>query len=353
MSTGLRGTFAVAWSQCETDGMIGAPFAALQKGAHWSWSGHAARIDGPKDVLVLGNAKGAAELRARAAKSIQKVVGPLNLDFSDRERLMNPDGEMPLHCKITDGVQVFEMMLVDQVQSPLAVFLNALPVPGRDYWVLSTNTHDIAQRPQVEASQTKSMICFADYTFLRTTKGWKSVRAMCPGDFVVTKDNGPKEVLWIGHRDISATRQHMSPELRPIRLDKNAFAKGQPFGDTWVSPNHCLLIKGRPAQDLFNSDEVLVAARDLLNGRTVYRDTKIRSVTYFHILLEQHEVIFANGLETESCHPGQLDLQDLADDQLSALYRQMPQLKANANDYSGPARRQLNTAETLILRHGS
>ena len=70
-----------------------------------------------------------------------------------------------------------------------------------------------------------------------------------------------------------------------------------------VSPQHRRLLRGPAAQALFNTPEVLVAASDLVNDRTITVDSTLREVTYVHVLLARHQIVLANGLETESFHP--------------------------------------------------
>src|ERR1700761_3610974 len=78
---------------------------------------------------------------------------------------------------------------------------------------------------------------------------------------------------------------------RPILIEAEALGRQQPHTDLVVSPGHriCLDLLG----------EVFVTAMDLVNGCTV-RQLDVNSVTYWHVELDRHEVIFANGQPTES-----------------------------------------------------
>jgi hypothetical protein len=101
----------------------------------------------------------------------------------------------------------------------------------------------------------------------------------------MTRDNGPQEVLWMGSRRITGARMFVMPELRPIRFRPGALGIDRPDQELLVSPEHRMLVKGAAAQALFNTPEVLVPARDLVNDRTVFTDLKVREVTYVHLLL--------------------------------------------------------------------
>ncbi|MFD1808336.1 Hint domain-containing protein [Gemmobacter lanyuensis] len=126
---------------------------------------------------------------------------------------------------------------------------------------------------------------------------------MRPGDSILTRDNGPQPILWTGHRRMTGARLYAMPHLRPIRFRAGALGSGRPEDDLLVSPQHRMLVQGPAARALFNEAEVLVAAEDLLNDRSIVVDHALREVTYVHILLERHNIVFANGMETESFHP--------------------------------------------------
>jgi hypothetical protein len=126
---------------------------------------------------------------------------------------------------------------------------------------------------------------------------------------------------------------------------------GRPDEDLLVSPQHRMLLKGRAAQALFNTPEVLVAAEDLLNDQTVIVDHTLREVTYVHILLQRHNVIWANGLESESFHPSNTALDTVDPGQLGALLQLLPGADANPHSYGDYARRNLSSSEAAILRY--
>jgi hypothetical protein len=112
-----------------------------------------------------------------------------------------------------------------------------------------------------------------------------------------------------------------------------------------------MLVKGPAALALFNTPEVLVAAQDLVNDRTILVDHSQREVTYVHILLPQHNIVWANGLETESFHPANTALDSIAPDQQAGLLNILPQVADNPDSYGDYARRNVSAAEAAILRH--
>ncbi|MFU8779120.1 MAG: Hint domain-containing protein, partial [Roseovarius sp.] len=109
--------------------------------------------------------------------------------------------------------------------------------------------------------------------------------------------------------------------------------------------------RGDVARALFNTPEVLVMARDLINNDTVTVDLASREVTYIHLLLPRHQIIWANGLETESFHPASAALSMLDEGDRARLLAINPNLDCEPNLYGGHARRCLSGSEAAILAH--
>jgi hypothetical protein len=139
--------------------------------------------------------------------------------------------------------------------------------------------------------------CFAAGTRIMTADGFQPVEALHAGQYVVVAgsiSDAPESpalqpIVWIGHRHIDLTR-HACPALaRPIRIVANAFADRIPSRDLLVSPAHAIAVNG-----------VLIPARLLQNGATILPDERVRSVHYFHVELERHDILLAEGLPAES-----------------------------------------------------
>lgn len=353
MKTGSRGTFVISWSQTETDGVPGASPDMLAVGAAWRWTGVPVRVDGPQNVLILDGAEGAAELRRRAARMVRRLVGA----SLGRQSLAQPEPAPPEMDEpeqgfiVTDGHQSHAVTLIDvpDTGARLAMFLGELPPEGRDMWVVRVSidrTHRGAG-----ARHAGGVICFTPGTRIATPDGPRLVQDLRPGDRVQTKDNGAQDILWTGHRRMTGARLYAMPHLRPIRLRAGALGSGRPEDDLLVSPQHRMLVKGAAARALFNSDEVLVAAEDLLNDHSILVDQALREVTYVHLLLERHNILFANGLETESFHPANTALDMIEEGQRAALLAILPDIDADPDRYGDYARRNLSASEAAIMRH--
>jgi hypothetical protein len=356
MGTGFRGTFVISWSQTEIDGLDAAPVQALSVGAAWAWRGDAVRVDGPSDVLRLDEADGAENLRKRAARMVHRLVGTALERETGSRALDVSDGASPLMDNsfvVTDGGKSYSVTLIEVGggSQPLLMFLNEMPPRNCDLWIVH---HTLGTVGAVDRGQQQSgVICFTPGTRIRTQDGTRLIENLCEGDLVQTKDNGLQPLRWIGKRRMSGARLFAMPNLRPVRIAGGALGLEQPDGDLLVSPEHRMLIKGAAAHSLFNTSEVLVAAKDLINGKTITVDMQVREVTYIHVLLEQHQVLWANGLETESFHPASAAFATLDKNDRQRLLGECPELEYDPHTYGSFARRTLSSSEAAILTHAA
>ena len=194
------------------------------------------------------------------------------------------------------------------------------------------------------------MICFTPGTMIRTEDGLMRVEDIHEGVKIQTKDNGCQEVLWAGARRVTGARLYAMPHLCPVRLRAGSLDDDVPDVGLLVSPDHRVMVKGARARALFNTEEVLVTARDLVNDQSIYVDRSMREVHYIHMLLPSHEVVFANGVESESFHPASAGLENLGDDERARMFAQVPEIEADANAYGAYARRVVSSSEAAILR---
>jgi hypothetical protein len=131
--------------------------------------------------------------------------------------------------------------------------------------------------------------CFVSGTLIETARGPVAVENLREGDQAVLHTGGTRPVRWLGYRRIDLTR-HKDPErARPIRIRADAFADGSPRRDLLVSPDHAMFVGG-----------VLIPARFLINGASIIQETKCRDVAYFHVELDRHDILLAEGTPTES-----------------------------------------------------
>ena len=140
-----------------------------------------------------------------------------------------------------------------------------------------------------------ALTCFATGTLIRTARGDVPVEALAVGDLAVTASGAERPIRWIGHRDIDC-RTHPRPhDARPVRVAAHAFGAGLPARDLYLSPGHPVLV----GADEDSAGGHLVPVMCLINGTTIER-TEADSVTYWHVELDAHDILLAEGLPAES-----------------------------------------------------
>jgi hypothetical protein len=308
-------------------------------------------VDGPNDLLRLDGAEGEADRRKRAARMVRRLVGAAIENTKDLNAIPIDHPVTDKSFVLTDGQHTYTVTLIDSGtrKPPLLMFLNAVPPRDRDLWVIHASLGTPVS--QTSAENQGAVICFTPGTRILTPNGVRCIEELREGDLVQTKDNGGQPIQWMGQRRMSGARLFAMPKLRPIRIRAGVFGLDEPDEDLLVSPEHRMLVKGRVALDLFNVPEVLVAARDLVDHDRVSIDLSVREVTYVHMLLPRHEIVFANGVESESFHPANTALSTLDPFDRERLSTFLPAIEDNPQSYGGYARRNLSASEVAILLH--
>lgn len=173
--------------------------------------------------------------------------------------------------------------------------------------------------------ETLEAVCFTAGTLLDTPSGPRDIAKLREGDLVITR-NGPQPIRWIGKRRLDLMDLMANPKLLPIRICANALASGCPSQDVLLSPQHRVAIRSKIAARMFGSDEVLVAAKQLAAFEGVYADGEVREVTYYHILMDAHEIVRVAGLEAETLLPGPQAIEMLPPEAVEELVAIFPYL---------------------------
>ena len=350
MMAGPKGTFVISWSQTEIDGLTGAPVTALDDGAMWIWRGTPVQID---DVLSDPNPGMAPDdreaFRQRAAASARRIVARALVQEGVRMPFVDDSYGFDRAFSVTDGHRAWTATLIDmpEIARPLLMFAGDMPPPDVPLFVAEGVMEPAL--PKLLGDGAEGVVCFTPGTWLETVDGPRPVESLVAGDRVMTKDNGAEPILWVGTRSVSGARLYAMPELRPVRIRQGALGSGQPAGDLIVSPDHRMVIQGQAAQSLWGETEVLVSARDLIDGKGVSRDMAAKSVTYIHLMLEDHHIVLANGLETESFHPAAARLDAIEEEQRQRLFDVMPDLAYDPTTFGPTARRVLTRAEAALV----
>jgi hypothetical protein len=90
-----------------------------------------------------------------------------------------------------------------------------------------------------------------------------------------------------------------APEILPICIKAGALDENVPRRDLWISPHHAMYFKGMYFKGMA-LDGVLIEAKDLINSVSIVQAESVESVEYFHIELDSHDVLIAEGALSES-----------------------------------------------------
>jgi O-antigen biosynthesis protein len=131
--------------------------------------------------------------------------------------------------------------------------------------------------------------CYCRGTRIQTMRGERAIEELGIGDWVLTLNGTARTIRWVGTRSYSRRFMAKDPALLPVRFAAGSLGGGLPRRDLLVSPEHSMLLDGK-----------LVPARCLVNGTTIIRERGLETVDYFHIELDEHDVIFAEGAPSES-----------------------------------------------------
>lgn len=146
--------------------------------------------------------------------------------------------------------------------------------------------------------------CFTRGTRIATLAGDLPVERLLPGMRVLTADNGPQDLRWIGHRRFAAADLADNPALCPVVIAAGALGRGLPRRDLTVSQQHRVLVASRVVGRMFGAPEVLVAAKHLAGLPGIALAEAGVDVEYWHLLFDRHEVVFSEGAQTESLFTG-------------------------------------------------
>jgi hypothetical protein len=135
--------------------------------------------------------------------------------------------------------------------------------------------------------------CFLKGTKIRTADGERKIEDLAIGDLLPTMFGGLRPIQWIGRypfKKSDPAKPWAKPAL-PVRIARSALAPDVPHADLYVTAAHCLLVDG-----------VLAPAESLINGATItrYEAREHDELEFFHVKLESHDVIYAEGAPAET-----------------------------------------------------
>ena len=172
------------------------------------------------------------------------------------------------------------------------------------------------------------VICFTRGTIIETDLGPRPIESIRECDLVQTQGNGLQPVRWVGKRQLDSIDLARHPHLCPITIKAGTLGQDLPYTDLTLSPQHHVQLCDWRTEYLFGETNVLVAAKHLVDNDTIYTNHDASSVCYYHILFDQHEIVFANGAPAESLHPGEVALEAVGNAAKSEIHELFPNLQS-------------------------
>jgi hypothetical protein len=171
--------------------------------------------------------------------------------------------------------------------------------------------------PNIAAADYATPICFAAGTQIATPGGTAAIEDLEVGAKVMTREGGAEAIRWIGHRSFPAQGRLAPVEFSPGTIGNTRTLR--------LSRQHRVRLTGWRAELFFGEEAVWVPAVFFLDqpGVSVVEGGK---VTYFHLLLDGHRTLYAEGAEAESLHPGDIALGTLGANALAEVLDIFPEL---------------------------
>ncbi|WP_166416491.1 Hint domain-containing protein [Cochlodiniinecator piscidefendens] len=171
--------------------------------------------------------------------------------------------------------------------------------------------------------------CFVRGTLIETDKGLVPVEKLHSGNKVLTMDGSYSSIQMVLNRSLNSQTLVKNPKLNPVRIVAGALGNGLPKRDLLVSRQHRMLVVSKVATRMFNQSEVLLAAIRLTDLPGIFVETGAENVEYFHLLFDNHKVIYAEGAPTESLYTGAEALKTIPQKAREEIALLFPQLFEN------------------------
>jgi Hint domain len=255
------------------------------------------------------------------------------------------DGARPDPLSITSGPSGWELaatvdlggarhhsgarISIDRVEARPGLFL--VRIDGKASALASAFAWRVGEAFAPDAAETTQALAgYAAGTRIDTPDGPRAVETLRAGDVVSTLANGSRPLRWVGRRQVATVELIAEPGLCPVEFAPGAIGNAQQL---LVSPHQRILIDDWRAEVYFGEDRVLVAAQALVDDQAARVVLPVEGLHYVMLLCDRHEVLLAEGVPSESFHPGDAGLGMLTQaerDEVTALFPEAELLRRRA-----------------------
>ena len=263
------------------------------------------------------------------------------------EHTVREIGDFPGGSMIVNGTPLtvdFSVWLLDDGTYLVRIRDHQIPTDTHYTKVdsLTLGAHDgVNYSHSYVSTRDEPFLCFVAGTLIDTANGLLPVEDLSPGDLILTADHGYCPLRWVTRRRVAGRGP-----AAPVLITKGSLGNSR---DLYLSQQHRIMLSDWRAEMLFGTTEVLIAAIHLVNGVSI-RLSPCDDVDYVHILFDRHELVFSEGILTESFHPGIYSLSRLPDATRQEVFMLFPDLAQQPGAHLKTARPCLRAWEARALR---
>ncbi|MEJ8560624.1 Hint domain-containing protein [Yoonia sp. GPGPB17] len=187
--------------------------------------------------------------------------------------------------------------------------------------------------------------CYVGGTLIETEHGPRPIESLAIGELVETRDHGLQPIRWIGKSQVTA-----AGKLAPVRFLAGSMGVNAPARDLLVSRQHRMVVSSAVCERMFGSNEILVPAIKLTELPGVFVEEQDEPVTYHHLMTDQHDIIYAEGIPSETLLSGPNAIKALPDEALIELLAIFPNILEDTSEPARPIERSKRISR-MITRH--
>ena len=153
--------------------------------------------------------------------------------------------------------------------------------------------------------------CFLEGTRIRVPLGYAAIEHLNRGDSIIDVNGKRHSIHYIAKAEITLIPglEHLYHRWFPVRIPIGTFGEGRPYRDTYLSQQHRILVDGPEVELVLAEPQALAPACGFVDfGASL--DRSRRTITYYHILCEEHVILLANGMPCETMFLGDLVIKD-------------------------------------------
>jgi T5SS/PEP-CTERM-associated repeat protein len=244
-------------------------------------------------LTLTGNLDGAGQVLIGAAADLSlygSVAASLNLSFDGANAVLDikdPAGFAPIINDYATGDQVQVYGIAGLGDPDYTHASGDTTVTWGDS--ISLTFAGIYAAGSIDFVADTSPPCFAAGTRIATARGDVAVEHLRKDDRACLATGGSRPIGWIGRRSVDPRRHPKPKTVLPVCVSRDAFGPGLPHRDLFLSPDHAVFV-----------EDVLIPVQYLVNGTSVRQLSECGPITYFHVELDRHDVLLAEGLPVET-----------------------------------------------------